>query len=87
MIAFHTFLSEKLKRINVIRSNTNERQVLNICKEAKLFDGVKLWIGRDVIKFYARVVNFLTTALYGVLHREERGYWRDIIWQITACDL
>ena len=32
--------------------------MLNICKEAKLFDGVKLLIGQDVIKFCARVVNF-----------------------------
>lgn len=61
--------------INVIRSNTNERQVLNICKEAKLFDGVKLLIGPDVIKFCARVKQFpFTSALYGVLHKEERGY-------------
>ena len=64
--------------INVIRSNTNERQVLNICKEAKLFDGVKLLIGWDVIKFCARVVNFPLPQPFMEFSTESREVTEDM---------
>ena len=74
--------------INVIRSNTNERQVLNICKEAKLFDGVKLLIGWDVIKFCTRVVNFPLPQPFTEFSTESREVTEDMHADvITAVDL
>lgn len=52
--------------------------MLNICKEAKLFDGVKLWIGWDVIKFYARVVGFPLPQPFMEFSTERREVTEDM---------